>query len=81
MRKTKLTLSVDPVIVDRAKKAAQRKGVSVSEMVEHYLNVISSDVADDLNGVARLRGCAQGELSEMSDRKITDLMYRERYGI
>ncbi len=81
MRKTKLTLSVDPLIVDRAKKTAQRKGVSVSEMVEDYLNVISSDAADGLNGVAQLRGCARGELSEMSDREIRDLMYRERHGI
>ncbi len=81
MRKTKLTLSVDPAIVDRAKKTAQRKGVSLSEMVEHYLNVISSDAADGLSRVAQLRGCARGELSEMSDREIRDLMYRERHGI
>ncbi|ODS86095.1 MAG: hypothetical protein ABS46_01430 [Cytophagaceae bacterium SCN 52-12] len=80
MRKTKLTLSVDPIIIERAKKAARRKGVSVSEMVEHYLNVIS-DTTDIPNQVAQLRGCARGELSGMSDKEIREKMYRERHGI
>jgi hypothetical protein len=80
MRKTKLTLSVDPIIIERAKKAAQRKGVSVSEMVEHYLDVIS-DTAGAPTQVAQLRGCARGELSGMSDQEIRDMMYREKHGI
>ena len=39
--KTKLTLSIDPEVVARAKEEAQRRGTSVSDMVETYLAVVS----------------------------------------
>lgn len=39
--KTKLTLSIDPEVVARAKEEAQRRGTSVSDMVEVYLSVVS----------------------------------------
>jgi len=38
---SKLTLSVDPLVVARAKRFAKRKGVSVSGMVEAYLSAVS----------------------------------------
>lgn len=34
---SKLTLSVDPIVVSRAKRYAKRNGVSLSKMVEAYL--------------------------------------------
>ena len=37
----KLTLSVDNVVVSRAKQYAKRRGVSVSEMVEAYLAAVA----------------------------------------
>jgi hypothetical protein len=37
----KLTLSVDPAVVSRAKRYAKRQGVSVSRLVEAYLASIS----------------------------------------
>ena len=39
---SKLTLSVDPSVVPRAKKYAQERGISVSRMVESYLASVSS---------------------------------------
>jgi succinate dehydrogenase/fumarate reductase flavoprotein subunit len=39
--KTKLTLSIDPEVIARAKEEAQRRGTSVSDMVETYLAVVS----------------------------------------
>lgn len=39
--KTKLTLTIDPEVVARAKEEAQRRGTSVSDMVETYLAVVS----------------------------------------
>lgn len=39
--KTKLTLSIDPDVIARAKEEAQRRGTSVSDMVETYLAVVS----------------------------------------
>jgi hypothetical protein len=38
---SKLTLSVDQAVVSRAKRYAKQQGVSVSEMVELYLNAVS----------------------------------------
>jgi hypothetical protein len=38
---TKLTLSMDPAVVSRAKRYAQRHGISVSRMVEAYLASVS----------------------------------------
>jgi hypothetical protein len=39
--KTKLTLSIDPEVIARAKEEARRRGTSVSDMVETYLAVVS----------------------------------------
>jgi len=41
---SKLTLSVDRSVVSRAKRYAQRQGLSVSEMVEAYLAMVSNPV-------------------------------------
>jgi hypothetical protein len=42
---TKLTLSVNPAVVSRAKRYAKRQGVSVSRLVEVYLSSISEPPA------------------------------------
>lgn len=39
---SKLTLSVNPAVVERAKEYAQENGVSVSKLVEDYLVKITS---------------------------------------
>jgi len=39
---SKLTLSVDPAVVSRAKRYAKENGVSLSKMVEAYLASISA---------------------------------------
>ena len=38
---SKLTLSVDPRVVSRAKRYAKQRGVSVSKMVEAYLAAVA----------------------------------------
>ena len=38
---SKLTLSVDDAVVQRAKRYARTRGVSVSELVESYLDSVS----------------------------------------
>lgn len=38
---SKLTLSVKPEVISRAKRYAKRRGVSVSSMVEAYLAVVA----------------------------------------
>ena len=59
---TKLTLSVDPAVVSRAKRYAKRQGVSVSRLVEGYLaSIPEQTTAEDLPPlVASLRGILKG---------------------
>jgi hypothetical protein len=42
---SKLTLSVNPSVISRAKRYAKRRGVSVSRMVEAYLAQVSEPAA------------------------------------
>jgi len=39
---SKLTLSIDPVVISRAKRYAKQHGTSVSQMVEAYLASVST---------------------------------------
>lgn len=61
---SKLTLSVDEHVVTRAKRYAQRRGTSVSRLVETYLDVLSRPLRvkeEDLPPVTRrLRGALRG---------------------
>ena len=41
MAATKLTLSADKAIIERAKRVAAARGTSISAMVSHFLDAIS----------------------------------------
>lgn len=45
---TKLTLSIDPSVVVRAKRYAKRSGVSISRMVETYLDSVTRPSAGEM---------------------------------
>ena len=56
---SKLTLSVDNRVISRAKRYAKLRGVSVSAMVEAYLNAVAeppSPVARDAPILRSVRG-------------------------
>ncbi len=57
---TKLTLSLDPVVIARAKRYAKQRGVSVSAMVETYLAAVSRPA--DAPKTPQVRGRLQGIL-------------------
>jgi len=40
---TKLTLTIDDSVIDRAKKYAKQEGRSLSDLVENYLKAVVSD--------------------------------------
>ena len=40
----KLTLSVQKKIIERARKYARKKGISISFLVENYLSLLSSEI-------------------------------------
>jgi hypothetical protein len=59
---TKLTLSLDPAVITRAKRYAKQRGVSVSAMVETYLAAVVQpvDVAKAPQVRRRLQGILKG---------------------
>jgi len=40
---TKLTLTVDKLVIEKAKKYAKKKGRSLSEIIENYLKAITDE--------------------------------------
>jgi hypothetical protein len=78
----KLTLSVDDHVVKRAKRYARRRGVSVSEIVETYLDALSGSPASTKNQpepdapiLRSLRGILKGTDVRDYDR-YRDAKYR-----
>jgi Family of unknown function (DUF6364) len=78
----KLTLSVDDRVVQRAKRYARQRGVSVSEIVETYLDAVSSPPASsksqpdpDAPVLRALRGILKG-VDPDDYNKYRDAKYR-----
>ncbi|HEX9189495.1 MAG TPA: DUF6364 family protein [Vicinamibacteria bacterium] len=66
----KLTLSVDPLVVRRAKDYAARRGTSVSSLVEGYLDLVSRAPSTGKAPVTPLLARLRAELKGMgSDRR------------
>jgi len=59
---SKLTLSVDDSVVERAKRYAKTRGVSISELVEAYLDLVSRrrGVTAETPVLRSLRGTLRG---------------------
>lgn len=48
---TKLTLSMDKIVIERAKEFARKSGRSLSDLVESYLESLVESGQDDANPV------------------------------
>jgi post-segregation antitoxin (ccd killing protein) len=70
--KTKLTVTVDEELVPRAKKAARRRGVSLSSVIEASLRRLATEETDF---VSRWRG--KFKEAETDDPRMTYL--KEKY--
>ncbi len=81
---TRLTLTIDQSLVEKAKKLTPVKGRSLSDIIENYLKVIAKDdnfANDDLSPIVRsLKGSFKApdhfdykkELSERLTRKYVN---------
>lgn len=77
MRAAKLTLSVDPKVIEAAKEYAAETGTSVSQLVEDFLSAVASrrDAESSTPVLARLRGSLRGaEVRDYRDHLV------EKYG-
>ena len=76
---TKLTLKLDPDIINRAKNYAAKHGTSLSAMVENYFESLTAKkkkkyLSDEL------AGCIKNQ-SHLSDEDIKDMYLKDKYGL
>jgi RecB family exonuclease len=74
----KLTLSIDPSVVKRAKDYAARRGTSVSSLVEGYLDLVSRSPAADDAPVTPLLARLRAELKGVNPDPATYRRYLAR---
>ena len=76
MPKTKLTLSVDPDVVARAKRFSERNETTVSRLVEQFLASLEDSVEPATPIARRLRGVLPSSVSRDEYHRHLD----EKYG-
>ena len=69
---SKLTLSVEQKVIERAKRYASRRGTSVSRLVERYLDLLARPpkTEEDPPVLKMLRGAAKGIAPEEYRRHV-----------
>jgi len=78
----KLTLTIDNAIINKAKKYARNRDISLSKLVEFYFSLITSTAEEEPNNLpaitSKLYGMAKG--AKISDYKtaLTDALI-EKY--
>lgn len=74
---SKLTLSVNKRLAEKAKQYARSQGRSLSDLVEHYFKVLTSDASDtDLEVSARIKAL-KGSLKVPADYDYKAELSRE----
>ncbi|MDQ3556771.1 MAG: DUF6364 family protein [Gemmatimonadota bacterium] len=76
MSRTKLTLSVDEALIEKAREYSQRHGTSISRMVSHFLAALPDQAEEYTPTVRRLLGIARGG----PDRDDYHAHLLEKYG-
>ncbi len=80
--KTKLTLSIDSNLINRAKLFASRNGTSISKMVEEYLNRLTSPHNSNVPDVKNLSGLLRDKVPTDMDWKAIKAEYlTKKYGL
>lgn len=64
---TKLTLTIEETVIAKAKKYAKEKEKSLSDIIENYLKVITSEVLKSNNEVTPLVKSLKGSFSAPQD--------------
>ena len=65
---TKLTLKLDSVAIERARRYARRRGTSLSRLVEQYFNSFSPGAGSDMQDESLFAGTTVGTLLDEASR-------------
>ena len=64
---TKLTLTIEQHIIEKAKVYAKRKGRSLSDIIENYLKVVVTENAEVERDIAPIAKSLKGSFKKPSD--------------
>jgi len=64
---TKLTLIIEQTIIEKAKKYAKEKGRSLSDIIENYLKVITTDDKNENNDLTPIVKSMKGSFKVPED--------------
>lgn len=79
---TKLTLSINKDVVEKAKKVSRHKGKSLSKLIEEYLNKVTEKEQGKNLPVNELSGILKGKIPANVDIKKTKGEYlKTKYGV
>jgi len=79
---TKLTLSIDEKVIEKAKKISHQKGKSISKLVEEYLDSLSRKNESKSSTVEKLSGILKNKVPANVDWKKEKKSYlKKRYGL
>jgi hypothetical protein len=77
---TKLTLSLDSKVIDQAKRYAEKKGVSLSKLVEEYFNKITTPhIAKRRKAIDELKGVLGRVPEDFNNKKAKKEYLFEKY--
>lgn len=89
MATTKLTLSMEPEVVYRAKQYAKKRHISLSRLIQDFLenSIDNESLKDDLDlnipqEIQKLRGILKGP--DVSKKQLRQMKYeylKEKYGL
>jgi hypothetical protein len=79
---TKLTLSIDDKVVERAKEISRRKGKSLSRLIEEYLVSLDKKEDQKTSSVKLLSGALKNKVPEDVNLKSAKSKYiKKKYGL
>lgn len=70
----KLTLKLDKTVIERAKKFASSRKISLSKLIENYLDLLTGINAEDVEISAFVKSITDGESipADMSEEKARE---------
>lgn len=76
---TKLTLSIDEKVVERAKQVSRKKGKSLSKIVEEYLSAFSQQEDQKVSIVDRISAHMKGKIKTDLPDDYKEFIRQGRY--
>ena len=64
---TKLTLTIEQTVIERAKRYARKKGRSLSDIIENYLKAITKEESDEETEITPIVKSLRGSFKAPAD--------------